>query len=298
MLMDMSNLTMITLAWELYQQGVPKAQIARRLGRHRETVHLWICGIQEEGLLPFLDRYQQAKKAPRPKRQVDPVVKRWVWAIREREFGCCGQKIAYFLEQEHGVHLSVPKVYEVLREKYVIRSKWKKHRRRGPVPVASGPRQVVQMDTVLFGSLFAFTAIDIHTREADILVAPALTAAYGCAFLEQAMARRFDGWVAVIQTDGGSEFKESFAHRVLTYCQRHRVARPYKKNEQAYIESFNRTVRKECLGWLHYGLEDLPQCQRDAEQFLDRYHYHRPHLGLGLHPPLKRGGQALSDIYG
>ena len=56
------------------------------------------------------------------------------------------------------------------------------------------------------------------------------------------------GW-ELIQTDGGSEFKEAFAERVLAYCQRHRVARPYKKNEQAYIESFNRTVRKECLGW-------------------------------------------------
>ena len=55
----------------------------------------------------------------------------------------------------HGVHLSVPKIYEILRERYVIRSKWKKRRRREPVPVASGPSQVVQMDTVMFGSLFA-----------------------------------------------------------------------------------------------------------------------------------------------
>ena len=265
-LMDMLNVTMITMVWELYQEGVPKTHIAQRLGKHRETIHLWIGGIEREGLLPFLDRYQQAKKGPRPKRQVDPTVKRWVWAIREREAGCCGQKIAYFLEREHGTRLSVPKIYEILREKYVIRSKWKKNRRRGPVPVAGGPRQVVQMDTVMFGSLFAFTAIDIHTREADILVAPALTAAYGCTFLEQAMTRRFDGWVELIQTDGGSEFKESFARNVLTYCQRHRVARPYKKNEQAYIESFNRTVRKECLGWLHYRLEDLPESTLPEER--------------------------------
>ena len=297
-LMDMLNVTMITMAWELYQEGVPKTHIAQRLGKHRETIHLWIGGIEREGLLPFLDRYQQAKKGPRPKRQVDPTVKRWVWAIREREAGCCGQKIAYFLEREHGIRLSVPKIYEILREKYVIRSKWKKNRRRGPVPVAGGPRQVVQMDTVMFGNLFAFTAIDIHTREADILVAPALTAAYGCTFLEQAMTRRFDGWVELIQTDGGSEFKESFARNVLTYCLRHRVARPYKKNEQAYIESFNRTVRKECLGWLHYRLEDLPECQRNVDAFLQRYHYHRPHLSLGLQPPLKKEEPALSDFYG
>ena len=129
------------------------------------------------------------------------------------------------------------------------------------------------------------------------MVAPALTAAYGCAFLEQAMTRRFGGSVELIQTDGGSEFKEAFAQRVLAYCQRHRVARPYKKNEQAYIESFNRTVRKECLGWTRYTARNLTQCRILVERFLDRYHYHRPRLSLGLQPPLKKGDPRLSDIY-
>ena len=287
--MDMSNLTLITLAWELYQQGVPKSRIAKRLGKNRETIHVWLKGIEAEGLLPFLERYQQAKKGPRTGRQVDPLVKRWVWELREREAQCCGQKITYFLEREHGVHLSVPKVYEVLRERYVVRSKWKKNHLRGPVPRATAPRHVVQMDSILLGGLYAFTGIDIYTREADILVAPALTAAYGRAFLDQAMARRFGGHVALIQTDGGSEFKDAFLVRVTTYCERHRVARPYKKNEQAYIESFNRTVRKECLGWMRYTTADRPACQAAVEAFLERYHYHRPHLGLGLHTPLTKG---------
>ena len=145
------------------------------------------------------------------------------------------------------------------------------------------------MDTVMFGWLFAFTGIDIYTREADILLAPALTDAYGCAFLEQAMNRRFDGRVELIQTDGGPEFKGAFAERAPVYCRRHRIARPYKKNEQAFIESFNRTVRKECLGWNRYNLQDLPNCLQLVEQFLLRYHYRRLHLALGLQPPLKKG---------
>ena len=287
--MDMSNLTLITLAWELYQQGMPKSRIATRLKKNRETIHLWVKGIEERGLLAFLEGYQGAKKGPRRARQVDPLVKRWVWELREREVQCCGQKIAYFLEREHGVHLSVPKIYEILREKYVVRSKWKKNQARGPVPQATAPRQVVQMDSIDFGGLFAFTGVDIYTKEADILLAPALTAANGCAFLEQAMTRRFGGHVALIQTDGGSEFKEAFAQRVSVYCDRRRVARPYKKNEQAYIESFNRTVRKECLGWNKYRAADLPACLEAVETFLVRYHYHRPHLGLGLHTPLTKG---------
>ncbi len=92
-----------------------------------------------------------------------------------------------------------------------------------------------------------------------------------------------------MQTDGGSEFKGEFLEQVGRYCQRHRVARPYKKNEQSYIESFNRTVRKECLGWGKYKPEQLSVLVPRIEAFLERYHYHRPHLSFApMRPPLDR----------
>ncbi len=160
---------------------MPKVRIAAKLGKHRETVHLWVKGIQKYGLIPFLDRYEQAKKGKRRSRQVDPILKRWAWTIREREMQCCGQKIQYFLELEYGIHLSVPKVYEILAEKYVIRSRWKKNHSRGPILAASRPREVIQMDTIDFGGLYAFTAIDIFTREADVLIAPGSLLKMACA---------------------------------------------------------------------------------------------------------------------
>jgi hypothetical protein len=213
-------------------------------------------------------------------------LKRWVWEIREREYHCCGQKVQYYLHREHDVHLSVPKIYEILSEKYVIRSKWKKNKERGEIPKASKPREVIQMDTIDFGGLFAFTAIDIFTKEADILLAPELTARFGCQFLYHSMRRRFGGHVHLLQTDGGSEFKAEFMNNVPFFCDRHRVARPYRKNEQSYIESFNRTVRKECLGWQNYRPDELAECTELVESFLKRYHYHRPHMSLNMTPPL------------
>lgn len=127
----------------------------------------------------------------------------------------------------------------------------------GPVPTAEKKREIVQMDTIDFGAIFAFTAVDIVGKEADVLMEPALTSQSGHQFLDLSMNRRFDGHVTLIQTDSGPEFKDEFRDHVLEYCDQRRVARSYKKNEQSYIESFNRTVRKECLGWQKYRFDQL-----------------------------------------
>ena len=279
----------MTLAWELYRCGTPIGRIAKDIGRHRETVGLWIAGIEQMGLLAYLDGYRRGQRSSRPTRQVPVQVKKLVWLLREREQDCCGQKIAYFLAKEYDLKLSVPKIYEILAEKYRLRSKCKRHnQKRGPVPEASLPRQVVQMDTVHFGGLFAFTAVDIFTREADVMLTSELTSTKGAMFLAQCMPRRYDGFVELIQTDGGPEFKADFMEVAPTWCDRQRIARPYKKNEQSYIESFNRTLRKECLGWIRYQDTDLERLTPCIEAFLDRYHYHRPHLAFQpMRPPLE-----------
>jgi transposase InsO family protein len=284
--MEMETTTKIITAWELYQQNIPINRIANHLNKHRETIGLWIKGIKKIGLLPFLDKYINAKKQERKGRQIDPVWKIRIWETRKRERDCCGEKIQYFIQKEYGVKIAVSKIYEVLNEKWRLRRKHKKNQKRGEVPKAKASREVVQMDTVDFGNIFAFTGIDIFSREADVLMTPAITSNYGAKFLEFSMPRRFDMYANLIQTDGGSEFENEFKATVASYCKIHRIARPYKKNEQAFIESFNRTLRKECLGWRKYQVNELEYAQNQVEEFLKRYHYHRPHMGLGMRPPL------------
>lgn len=286
--MEVNQITKITLAWELFESGMAKRHIASKLGLHWETVGIWIRSIEEYGLLGFLDIYSEARKGPRIRRQVDPLLKSWVWEIREREMDCCGQKILYFLQKEHNISLSVPKIYEILAEKYKIKSKWKKNQIRGTVPHASKPREVIQMDTVDFGELFAFTGVDIYTKEVDVLITPSLTSHDGLIYLETSMDRRFGGHSDLIQTDGGPEFKDEFKSNVLRFSDRHRIARPYKKNEQSYIESFNRSLRKECLGWTKYKKNQLNELNGIVINYLEKYHYHRPHISLGMKPPLER----------
>lgn len=283
----MKQINKIALAWELFNQQTAKTHIAEHLDIHRKTVQRWVAGIQVKGSLEaFIDAHLAAKKGPRRKRKVDGLVKILVWGIREDKKSCCGQKIQYFLKEDYGLDLSVTQIYAILREKYVLRSRWKKNKKRGQTPKASQPREVLQLDTMDFGGVYAFNGIDIYTKEVDVILRPSLTAHDGYLTLQTMMKRRFDQHVRLIQTDGGSEYESEFQEHVLEYADQHRIARPYKKNEQAFIESFNRSLRKECLGWIKYKPKDLPMLTKEVEEYLQYYHYERPHLSLGMRPPL------------
>lgn len=282
-------MTKIILAYELLEEGISKSHIAKYLGVSRRTIIRWAQAIEKRGSLDaFLEEYDQAKKGTRQKRKIDAILKRRIWALREKHHQCCGQKLQYFLEKEYDQQVSVTTIYKVLSEKYQLRSKWQKNKPRGSLPVAKAARQVIQMDTVLFGNVFAFTAVDIYSKECDVLLRPALGAEDGKAFLKHCMPRRFNGFSKLIQTDGGSEFKAEFQETVGGFCERHRVARPYKKNEQSYIESFNRSLRKECLGWSKYQAAEIPELTLLVEEWLGYYHYVRPHISLGMKPPLEK----------
>lgn len=282
--MDVQQLTKITLAWELFEQNIPQIHIADRLGINRDTVRLWINGIKEYGLFEFLDQYLHAKKGQRRKRKTDGLLKSRILRLRVENRDCCGQKIKQFLFEDYGISLSHTTIYKILGEKYQLRSKWKKNTPRGPIPEAEGPREVIQMDTVDFGQLFAFTGVDIFTKEASVKLYPSLTAKDGLDFLTSSFQERFNH-TQLLQTDGGPEFKAEFRSHVFNYADRFRVARPYKKNEQSYIESFNRSLRKECLGWSKYKVSDLPDLRRELTDYLVYYHNRRPHMSLQMKTP-------------
>ena len=287
--MSVIQTSKIVLVWDLLEQGVPKGRVAGHVGVNRRTIIRWNQGIlKAQGIEDFLDQYLVAKKGEREKRKVDAVLRRRVWRLREEYNHCCGQKIKYFLEKDYNTHLGTTTIYKILSEKYQLRTKWKKNTKRGPVPKAGKPREVIQMDTVDFGELYAFTAIDIYSKEADVLLRPSLEATDGQIFLHTTMNRRYNKHSDLIQTDGGSEFKAEFKKDVTTYCNRHRYARPYKKNEQSYIESFNRSLRKECLGWSKYKQNQIKDLTAEVYNWLVYYHYKRPHIGLGMRTPLIR----------
>jgi IS30 family transposase len=279
----MASVTRIWVAWELHKAGHKVLYIAEQVGRHRSTIYRWLKGIRLYGIQEFVRRYQNAKKGRR-QRKTHPYVQQRVLSIRREHHNCCGDKIVYWLNKE-GITLSRSTVYRILNKLLVLRPKGRKNTLRGPVPRASRPREVIQMDSIDFGDVFAYCAIDIHTREGQVVLRPTLTAEDGADALEELMG--YFGACHVIQTDGGSEFEADFTDQVPAYAQRQRIARPYKKNEQAFIERFNRTVRQECLGWGKYTPDQIPTLQVELNEWLHYYHFVRPSMAfMPMRPPL------------
>lgn len=286
----MDSVTRIQVAWELWQAGRTVDYIAERVGRSQATVYRWLHRIKHWGVKGYLRQYQAAKKGHRHRKTYRYVEER-VLAVRREQHGCCGEKIVYWLAKE-GIQLSRSTVYRILNRHLRLRSKWRRNVSRGSLPRASGPREIIQMDTIDFGQVFAFTAIDIYTREGQVVLQPGISAAHGRAALETLLS--YFGHCQVIQTDGGAEFEAEFAELVPTYAAQHRIARPYKKNEQAFIECFNRTVRKECLGWVKYPSAHIPSLQSDVLSWLTYYHFVRPSMAFSPMRPILPAESHLS----
>jgi transposase InsO family protein len=287
----METVTQIQVAWELQKAGRSADQIAEQLGRHRSTVYRWFKGIRQRGIRGYVTYFKGCKKGRRRRKTHGYIVQR-VLTLRREYRDCCGEKLVYLLRRE-GVTLSLSSVYRILKRHRMLRKKRPAFQGEA-VQQATKPRQVVQVDTLDLGEVYAYTAMDTFTREAAIVMRPSLQAADGKVALAKIGAQL--GRVVLLQTDGGSEFKAECAESLHRHCDQHRVARPYKKNEQAFIEAFNGTLRREEFGRTPFKVEDLALAQQRADAFLDYYHHRRPHLALKMLTPAQFA-QAVAESH-
>lgn len=277
------SVTKIKVCYTLWKNGISPEAIPAQLGVHRATVYRWIRGFKRKGIQTFIRDHKVSKKGRKQPRKTTVLAKVRILKIREEYKQCCGEKIRYILQRDYDMNVSVATIYRILGEKYQLRSKWKKYSKRGYVRKGTTPREVVQTDTVDFGGVYAFTAIDTYTREVSVIMRPRLTARDG----EEALKGLLGAFGSIehIQRDGGSEFKAQWQEYAQKHISSIRTARPYKKNEQAFIERFNGILRKECLGYAKYKKQDLDSIQRRVTEYLDYYHTKRPHLSLNMQTP-------------
>lgn len=278
----MRTVTIWELANQLLSAGLSIDDVASRVSKNRATVYRWKKAIRYRGIKRFVADQKQAKRK-RHRRCLTNKVVRLIKASRTNHHDWCGEKIVWELKTKYGIKVSRASVYRVLNRYFKLRSRWKKNKARGPLPQAFKPRDVIQADTVDFGELFAYTAVDIYTREISVILGDNLTGEEG----RRCVGQIFDhlGPCLTFQTDNGGEFATECDKIIKKYAHKHHRNHARRKNENAYIESFNRTLRKECLGWAKYKLKDKKKLQAVVGDYVRYYNTERPHLGLGLKIP-------------
>ena len=276
----MTSVTTISIyehAWRMYQRSVRVDDIAAEVDRHRATVYRWVAQIKRIGIREFVRRKRECKHR-RPRARTPEYIIQKIVDLRVNT-GWCGQKIRKELRIRHGIYLGLATIYRWLHARMhtpvVGVRKYHKHQ---AMVTASAPRQVVEHDTIDLGGLYAYTALDIFTKQPSIFIGTDLEMETGA----QAFAHHhgYYGDTELHQSDNGSEFRTDFVAAVESTGATHRYSRPYKKNEQAHIENFNKALRNECLGDAHYYVSELAEVQQKVDEFARHYIHQRWHMGL------------------
>lgn len=132
---------------------VSSKDISKQIRVHKSTVCRWILDFRHLELSRTLIKQSKSKVRHQP-RKINQIVKKRIYKIRRDKHDCCGEKIRYYYMNEYGEYISVSKIYEVLNERYTLSKKY------GEIPICLKDRDVVQVDTVDSGEVYAYTYVD------------------------------------------------------------------------------------------------------------------------------------------
>ena len=202
-------------------------------------------------------------------RRIQIMLRREGWPI--------SRNLVYRLYREEGL---------ALRSKRPRRRKMVIHREARIKP--SRPNQVWSLDFVhdqlSGGQKFRIlTVVDVYSREG---LATEVDYRFRAENVVEVLNRlvRQRGAPKFLFADNGAEFT---GHLVDLWAYHHNVridfSRPGKPTDNAFIETFNGSLRDECLN-LHW-FDNLAEAKRLIEAWRIDYNVSRPHMGIGNIPP-------------
>ena len=200
-----------------------------------------------------------------------------------------GYKRIHVLLKREGIHVNKKRVHRLYCEEG-LQLRPKRPRRHVSAanrqPPKCGPRapnvawsmDFVSDQTATGERFRALTIVDVFTREC-LAIEPGrqLGGAEVVSTLDRVVQSR--GAPARIHCDNGSEFA---GHLVDLWAYANKVSlefsRPGKPTDNAYIESFNGSLRDECLN-VHW-FEDLADAKKKLQDWKREYNESRPHRAL------------------
>jgi putative transposase len=226
-------------------------------------------------------------------------------ALRQRMCEIAATRVRYgyrkirVLLQREGYQVSKNRLYRLYREeglslRYRPNRKRRMQMSRPARAKATAANQAWSLDFVADqlakGERFrALTIVDVFTREAlAIEVGQRLGASDVVRVLDGLRVKR--AAPRMLYCDNGSEFTSQVMD---LWAYHHKVeiafSRPGKPTDNAFVESFNGTLRDECLN--AHWFTSLADATRQIERWRVEYNASRPHRALGEVPPAEYARQ-------
>ena len=282
------------------------AQVARRFGKNRSTIYRWMkkWRMQQNVLLenpgrpsrPLgkVFRWQYVKwniptLSSAPKTHPNALNENIVAAIlriRQCKYECA--EIIHYKLAKEGINVSLSSIKRVIKRNELWRKK-RRYRWNEKRPLPTAPGELIQTDTVHYvnplnhSKMYIYTVIDLYTRMAYAKISPNLSekgAAETIFEAQEYMQFPFK----MVQSDNGAEFQYHFQGRLNSKGIKTRHSRVRHPNDDAHIERFNRTLRKECIGQYNPN-KNINFIDSKLNRFIRYYNYDRIHLGIGLKTP-------------
>lgn len=272
------------------KQGLTQAQAARKVGVHRSTIYRWIK--KTKGLHGGAFIHTTSSRPHAHPRQLPATVIKRILELRWQLKRCAA--VLHAVLRREGVMVSLASVNRVLA-RHSLTNSWhgqpgKQRHKRTPRPRVEAPGDLVQVDTVHFNAKwgksagvkhYLYTLIDLKTRWVYAWASPRQNPELSAKFVMEAQ-KLFPYPFKIIQTDNGQEFSKKFEAILNENGMQQRRIRLGKKNDNAHIERFNRTIQDECLGrW-----PTPSTIQRKIDPYLDFYNNKRLHLGIQCNTPV------------
>ena len=284
---------------EVLADGAQVAEVARRYGVARQTVHRWIARYRGGGLGALADRSHRPKGCPH---QMPAAIEARVLEIRRVHDEWGPIRIRHALAREEVSPLpGRSSIYRALLRAGMIEARRRRRRkadyRRWERPA---PMELWQLDVM--GRVFladgtelkVVTGIDDHSRFCVLAtLVPRATARRVCAAFAEAI-RRY-GVPEELLTDNGKVFTARFGHRTAEtlfdrICREngitHRLTAVRSPTTTGKIERFHKTLRRELFA--KHSFTTIEEAQQALDAFVEDYNALRPHQSLGERTPAER----------
>lgn len=286
---------------KLHLEGkLPIAELSRRSGFSRDTLHRWKRLYARSGLEGLKEKSRAHHHHPNT--TAAHIVRR-IRIIRETHH-FCAEKIRMRLKKE-GIVMSTRGIHKVLRREKLVRTKRRMPREDIWRPKSTVPGELIEIDVALMKRykgkwVYQFTAIDCCTRWRFLKIYSEQHTMNAVRFLET-LIETAPFKVRGVKTDNGSIFTNRYTggykcigprrkHFFDRTCIRngitHYLIQPGKPAQNGKVERSHRTDREEF--WNRITFSSLKQLEEKQQVYLDWYNNEREHLGInGLTPKEK-----------